>query len=278
MMVCPGEGVGWYNAENVMRMEDGNEHERILVRKLMELGYNIINQQKPIDDHPELKKRNITGHIEFQFRDGAKLKLCEIKSMTTHTEGSIDGPEDIDRFWYYRPYIDQVQMYMFGLEASEITFFIKNKDTSQPTIFDIPIDMARVKANLEKADLINSCIKAKEPPPRQKWCEECAKCSFVQHCLPDIKGDGKLMSMEPADASVIELLQRKNELSESYKEYGEINKLLKEYWKIRLGDDDYKLIFMGDWKFEIKRQNRKGFKANPFSYASAKVEKIGGDK
>jgi hypothetical protein len=198
--------------------------------------------------------------------------------MTTHTEGSIDGPEDIDRFWYYRPYIDQVQMYMFGLEVSEITFFIKNKDTSQPTIFDIPIDMARVNANLEKADLINSCVKAKEPPPRQKWCEECAGCSFLQHCLPDIRGDGKLISLEQPEAGVIELLERKNELSESYKEYEKINKLLKEYWKSRLGDDDYKLILMGDWKFEIKRVNRKGYEVKPFSFASAKAEKVRGDQ
>lgn len=277
-MAKPEEGRGWYTPENVMRMEDGIEHERILIRKLMELGYNIINQQKPIDDHPELKKRNITGHVEFQFQDEKNLVPCEIKSMTTHTEGSINGPEDIDRFWYYRPYIDQVQMYMFGLEVSEITFFIKNKDTSQPTIFDVQIDMDRVNLNLTKADLINECIVAKQPPERQKWCEECTGCSFVQYCLPDIKSDGKLISLEPPESGVIELLKRKNELSKVHKEYEQINKLLKEYWKSRLGNDEFKTIIMGNWKFEIKRVNRKGYIVDPFSYASAKVERIGDDQ
>jgi hypothetical protein len=276
-MVEPQEGRGWYTPEVVMRLEDGNEHERILIRKLMELGYNIINQQWPIDDHPDLKKRNITGHIEFQFQDGEELRPCEIKSMTTHAEGSINGPDDFDQFWYYRPYIDQVQIYMFGLDAPEMPFFIKNKDNSQPTIFDVPIDMDRVKCNLDKADIINSSVKAKEPPPRQKWCEECAGCAFLQHCLPDIEGDGKLISLEPPEASVIELLERKKELSEAHKEHERVNKLLKEYWKSRLGNDEYKIIIMEDWKFEIKRVSRKGYEVKPFSFASAKVEKTGGE-
>jgi hypothetical protein len=275
-MAEPQEGRGWYTPENVMRMEDGNEHERILIRKLMELGYNIINQQRPIDDHPELKKRNITGHIEFQFQDGNELRPCEIKSMTTHAEGSINCPEDLEQFWYYRPYLDQVNIYLFGLEANLMPFFIKNKDNSQPTIFDVPICMERVKANLAKAILINESVKAKEPPPRQSWCEECAGCSFLQHCLPDIKGDGKLISVEPQAEGVIELLERKNQLSESHKEYEKVNKLLKEYWKSRLGNEEYKIILMGDWKIELKRQNRKGWSVAPFQYASAKVEKIGG--
>lgn len=277
-MAEPQEGIGWYTPAVVMRMDDGNEHEKILIRKLMELGYDIINQQRPIDDHPELKKRNITGHIEFQFRDGKELRPCEIKSMTTHAEGSINGPEDFEQFWYYRPYIDQAQMYMFGLNAPEMAYFIKNKDNSQPTIFDIMIDSERVDRNLDKADLINSCVKAKEPPPRQPWCEECAGCSFLQHCLPDIKGDGKLISMEPPEANVIELLERKNELSEAHKEYEKTNKLLKEYWKTRLGDDDYKLIIMDDWKFEIKRVRRKEYTVKASSYAKATVEKTGGSK
>lgn len=274
-MAEPQEGRGWYTPENVMRMEDGNEHERILVRKLMELGYKIINQQRPVDDHPELKKRNITGHIEFQFQDGKELRPCEIKSMTTHAEGSINGPEDFEQFWYYRHYLDQVNIYMFGLEANSMPFFIKNKDTSQPTIFDVPINLQRVKANLDKADLINESVKTKEPPPRQPWCEECTGCSFLQHCLPDIKGDGKLISVEPQEKGVIELLERKEEISEPHKEYENINKLLKSYWKERLGNDEFKILILGNWKIELKLAKRKGYEVKPFSFASAKVEKTG---
>lgn len=277
-MAEPAEGIGWYTPEVVMRLEDGNEHERILIRKLMELGYNIINQQKPVDNHPELKKRNITGHIEFQFIEKEEMVPCEIKSMTTHTEGSISGPEDIDRFWYYKPYLDQVNIYMFGLCVRSMPFFIKNKDNSQPTIFDVPIDMDRVKANLDKADLINASVKSKEPPPRQPWCEECAGCSFLQHCLPDIKGDGKLISIEEPESTVFDLLQRKKELSEAHKEHERVNNLLKEYWKSRLGLGDFKIIIMGNIKIVIKREKRDGYTVKPFSFASAKVEELGGNK
>jgi CRISPR/Cas system-associated exonuclease Cas4 (RecB family) len=278
MMVEPQEGIGWYSPEVVMRLKDGERHERWMVIDLQEMGFDIINQQRSIDDHPELKKRKITGHIEFQIRKEKELLPCEIKSMTTHSETSINSAADFDELWYYRHYPDQAQIYMYGLNAQSITYIIKNKDNSKPNIFDMPLDMERVRLNLDKADLINSCVKAKEPPPRQKWCEECAGCSFLQYCLPDIRGDGKLISLEQPEAGVIELLERKNELSESYKEYEKINKLLKEYWKSRLGNDDYKLILMGDWKFEIKRVNRKGYVVDPFSFASAKAEKVGGDQ
>lgn len=276
-MVEPWEGVGWYTPENVMKMKDGQRHEQWMVMDLINMGYDIIDQQKPIDNHPELRKRNISGHIEFQINENGKLKPCEIKSMTTYTETGINGLKDFDNFWYYRHYPDQVQIYLFGLNAQEMTYFVKNKDSSKPNMFDIKLDMDRVKKNLDKADLINSCVKAKEPPPRQPWCEECAGCSFLQHCLPDIKGDGGLISIEQPEASVIELLERKGELSEAHKEHERLNKLLKDYWKTRLGDEDFKLIIMGDWKFEIKRVNRKGFEVKPSSYASAKVENIGGE-
>lgn len=278
MMVNPQEGIGWYSPEVSMRLKDGERHERWMVIDLQEMGFDIINQQRPIDDHPELKKRNITGHVEFQIQKEKELLPCEIKSMTTHSETSINSAADFDDIWYYRHYPDQAQMYMYGLNAQSITYIIKNKDNSRPNIFDMPLDMERVRFNLDKADLINSCIKAKKPPPRQAWCEECAGCSFVQYCLPDVKGDGKLISLEPPESGIIELLERKNELSEAHKEHERIGKLLKEYWKSILGDDEFKIIIMGDWKIEITKQNRSGWVVDPFSFASAKVEKIGGNK
>jgi CRISPR/Cas system-associated exonuclease Cas4 (RecB family) len=271
--VSPGEAVGWYTPEVVMRLEDGNRHEKWMVIDLQEMNFDIINQQRPIDDHPELKKRNITGHIEFQIRTGKELRPCEIKSMTTHSENSINTVEDFDINWYYRHYPDQAQIYLFGLNAREMTYIIKNKNNSKPNMFDLPLDMDRVKYNLDKADLINSCVKAKEPPPRQSWCEECAGCAFLQHCLPDIKGDGKLISIEEPEASVIDLLERKAALSESHKEYERINKLLKEYWKSRLPEgQELQIIIMGTYKVEIKRVQRKENTVKASSYAKATVE------
>lgn len=271
-MVEPWEGIGWHSAEKEMIFKDGKEHEKIVVRELMELGFDIINQQRPVSIHPELSKRNITGHIEFQFQEpDGTLTPCEIKSMSTYGETAINEPADLDGFWYYKGYLDQVQIYLAGLDSPQMPYVIKNKNSSVPSMFDVYRDEDRIKYNFDKADMINMCVRQKEPPQRQKWCEECAGCSFLQHCLPDIKGDGKSISIEEPETTVIELLERNDCLSESYREYNRNNKLLKEYWKSRLPEgEDYKIIIMGNMKFELKRQYRKGHEVKPFDFVSCK--------
>lgn len=274
-MVEPREGIGWHTDEKEMAFDDGKEHEKIIIRKLNEMGFDIINQQRPISNHPELLKRNMTGHIEFQFREpDGSLTPCEIKSMSTYGETSINEPADLDDFWYYRGYLDQVQVYLAGLDSPQMPYVIKNKNSSVPSMFDIYRDEDRIKYNFDKADMINMCVRQKEPPQRQKWCEECAGCSFLQHCLPDIKGNGKLISIEEPELSILTLLEKKKMLSVAYKEYEKINELLKEYWKSRLPKgEDYKIIIMGNHKFELKRQYRKGYEVKPFDFVSCKEGK-----
>lgn len=274
-MVEPREGTGWHNAEKEMVFKDGKEHEKIIIRELSEIGFDIINQQRPVSNHPELLKRNITGHIEFQFQEpDGSLTPCEIKSMSTYGESSINEPADLDNYWYYKGYLDQVQMYLVGLDSSQMPYVIKNKNTSIPNIFDVYRDEDRIKYNFEKADMINICVRQKEPPPRQKWCEECAGCNFLQHCLPDIKGDGKMISIEEPEASIIEIIERKESLAAAHKEHEKCSKLLKQYWNSRLPEgEDFKIIIMGNRKFELKRQYRKGYEVKPFDFVSCKEEK-----
>jgi len=269
----PGMGIGWYTPEVCMRMEDGNEHEKIIVRQLMTDGVDIINQQRAVDDHPELKKRNITGHYEFQIRENEKLFPVEIKSMTTRSETGINGPEDLEEIWYYRPYLDQVQIYLFGTESDSMIFYIKNKDTSRPTMFDVPRDEPRIKGLLEKADLINDAVASGTPPPRQKWCEECTGCSFMAHCLPDIMAEGESFVVEEMPGDIIELIEKKGELATAYKEYEKCNKLLKEYWKTKLtATEELKTLLMGGYTIELKRQYRKGHTVKPFDFIAAKIK------
>lgn len=223
--------------------DEGNLHEKAVIRDLMDAGLDVIEQQRAFD-WPEYQ---ITGHIDLKIADNGKVVPIEIKSASPFSFQSINRIQDLydGKYHYLRKYPAQMTLYLLMDEKEEGMFIFKNKVTGELKEIPMTLDYALGESLLRKAEAINKhVVDGSLPEPREYDEQICGECPFVHICLPEVKRDALELETDP---ELEEKLNRYFELKPSKSEYDKLDKEIKakfkEQEKVMVGE----YLIMGKW-------------------------------
>lgn len=217
-----------FDDDLLWRFEAGKDQEKLLVRELIDLGYDVVGAQEVI----EIKNRSgetigrgkIDGKIDYH-----RIKIpFEIKSMNPMVFDQIDSIEDFQKKPYLRKYIRQLTMYLFGNNIEEGLLICTNC-LGLWKIFVVTLDYGLAEQILQRLERVHEHIKAKTQPDRIEFRDEiCGKCAFYQICLPDmIRTEMEVLN----DEDFLMNLEMREQTKESRAAYESADKKAKDFIK-----------------------------------------------
>jgi len=203
--------------------DEGNLHEKAVIQELQEMGFEIVEYQRSLQNDKPL----ITGHIDGILRWEGKDYPFDVKSISYDFD-SITSAEDLlysKKLWH-RSYVAQLQLYLYLCAREEIgCFILKNKMTGEIKPVWMQIDYDYVDSLLKRAERVYEAIEKKQPPAKINDFNVCGECAFRHICLPDIELGEGVTIME--DKTLEELLKRWWELKDAAKEFEKIDETIK---------------------------------------------------
>lgn len=256
--------------------ELGERVERDVIRMLIDAGYTVIEQQRPLDDFADVQ---ITGHVDGVIIEDGKAIPFDVKSMAPHIWDSIAfaGPDvyewnavapAFERRPWLKKYRAQIQLYALCKNAEYGVLICFNKSTGEIAQVNCPLDIDYCDTLLERAKVINKCVADGTLPERIPWdVDECGKCSFLHLCLPDRVGKDPIAFID--DTRIAQACLNRLRLQQWRDEWEEADKLVKEWakaqeWERALvvtdpADHSVFDVFFGSQSFEIlKKANARG--------------------
>ncbi len=250
--------------------DEGNEQEKIVIKTLMEAGFDIAEQQRSFVE----KKEKITGHIDLIMTHPKVLPdptPTEIKSISPFNFVKINTYSDIvnSKHYYVRNYAAQLQLYLYMTEYENGLFIFKNKSTGRMKFIQATIDLDYIDALFEKAKRVNAeCEKEVINHNDLEATDDisiCQGCAYRHICfkdrdfgtgvqlLDDTELEEKLVHLKKIEGVADEYKSLKEELSEQFKE------MIKD-------EDGTRFQYMlGDYVIDLSKQvqNRVDTKALP---------------
>jgi len=206
--------------------DEGNNQEKIVVRDLQDAGFEIYEQQRSF----EIKDLQITGHMDLKLKISGDETLypTEIKSMAPHIFQKVNQVLDFynKSYPWLQKYPPQLLLYMYASDEERGVWILKNKSTGALKEIWVDFDYDLVDEIFCKAQVINEHIENKTMPDRIEDLELCARCPFRHICLPE-RDFGKGIIIED-DETLTEMIDRLEDLKESYSEYISLNKKITE--------------------------------------------------
>jgi hypothetical protein len=264
---------------NLQRIfDEGNLHERAVMRELEDAGFKVVEQQRSF----EWKKFQLTGHIDGKIEIDGKLIPIDIKSCSPNIFPAIEksDPEEMlnSKYVWIRKYPAQILLYMImdGAEKGILLFKDKSSGKKCQKNFNLNDHLEYTESILKKLEIVNSYVEKEEIPDIEQ-SDECRRCDFAKtYCFPgqDYGPGFDFLSNEEKEAKLI----RWYETEEPYKEHKQLDKELKEDFK---GKD----TVIGDFMITSKEYERKSYKVPAeikeqyleiTKYFRTKIEKLGG--
>lgn len=224
--------------------EEGNTHERAVIRLLTSAGFSFEKSQTT-HDWPDLQA---SGHIDGYIKMNGESLPIEIKSSNQFTWEQLNTQADLkasDKIWVKNWY-GQLQLYLWMLEEPKMLLLLKNKQSGQLKQIEIEIDMDYSDQLAKKLEIVNKHVEAKTYPDRTSDRTVCQYCDFRHICLPDEESD-QISLVD--DVELYELLEQREQLKQASKDYEVVDKKLKEYWK-RTKEGTY--LVGGDFQVKLK--------------------------
>lgn len=244
--------------------DEGNLHEKAVLRLLEDSGFNITEQQRGF----EWKEYQITGHIDAKLITNGNVIPLEIKSSSSFVWESLSDIKDLynGKYHYLRKYPAQMTSYLLMDEKSEGLFIFKNKQTGELKEISMPIDYVLGAELLRKAEAINKHVAEDTLPDCIPWDEQiCGDCGYVHICLPEVDRDALQIQTDPELEAKIE---RWFELKPSKSEYDGLDKEI----KAQLKNQDK--IVIGDYMITGKMVQKKGFSVNASEYWKCNIKQM----
>jgi len=165
--------------------DEGNLHERAMLREIEEAGFELIEQQRTF----EWRKFQLSGRIDAKIKLDGKLIPLEIKSCSPNIFPSIKDSTTEEmihsRYIWVRRYPGQIMTYMLMDNKDEGIIIFKNKTTGEKCQKNFKLDYEYVESILRKLEIVNKHVEKKEVP-KVEMCEECKGCGFQKTiCFPD---------------------------------------------------------------------------------------------
>jgi len=264
---------------NLQRIfDEGNLHEKAVLRELEEAGFQVVEQQRSF----EWKKFQLTGHIDGKIKIDGKLIPIDIKSCSPNIFPTIEkaSPEEMltSKYTWIRKYPAQILLYMLmdGAEEGIILFKDKSSGRKCQKNFNLNDHLEYTESILKKLEIVNSYVEKGEIPDTEQ-SDECRRCDFAKTvCFPgqDYGPGFDIYSDEEIEAKLI----RREELKQYSKEYKELDKEIKDQFK-------GKNAVVGEFLIESKEYERKNYNVpdeikNQYleikNYFRTTIEKLGG--
>jgi CRISPR/Cas system-associated exonuclease Cas4 (RecB family) len=231
------------------RLEVGKDEERRVVRELLDLGFDVIQSQEPVEikgkDGVLIARGKIDGFIRYEKK---KIPL-EIKSMHPQAFAQINSLDDLQRKPWHRKYLRQIMAYMFGNDCEEGFLLITNC-LGQWKLIPVYLSLEDCEYLLQRLERIHENLTARKLSERIPYSEQiCDKCPFVQVCLPDVKHDG--MEIIFMNGELEEKLRRREELEPLAKEFLDLDEEVKLVAKTRNKD-----LLVGDYSIFLRKSQR----------------------
>lgn len=197
------------------RFEAGNLQEREGIKKLIDLGFEVVEQQVTF----ELVRRGggkevvLRGKTDGKIRWGQERVPFEVKSLHPNIYQQIDTIEDFQRWGWARRYPSQLEAYLVGHGAEWGFFLLTDCLGHWKTIrVDLDYDLAeRIWVYAEKVyEGVGAWRKDSTLPAYTKDISECARCEFFGGTCnpPSIEAGAALLS----DPDLINDLERREAL------------------------------------------------------------------
>lgn len=207
--------------------EAGKKEENNIIKMLLDLGFEVINQQNPINIKNRKGEIICTGRIDGKIvYKGLKIPY-EIKSMNDYSFQQLNTIEDFEKSPLHRKYIKQLQLYLIGNEIEVGMFIISN--FRQIKLIPVYLDYGLCEQITQQLESAWEFVKQKKyPDPITYNPKICDWCPWEFLCT-------KQVTNKPAELinnkELEELLERRFELEQSAKEYKELDERIKAPFK-----------------------------------------------
>lgn len=208
--------------------EAGKNEEARILRILSELGYEVIAQQNPIQiRHSKTGEIICTGKIDGKILVGRSAVPVELKSMNPNAFARINSVEDFAKNPFYRKYIKQMQLYLYG-NGEEAGLFIIS-DFRNIKVFLVYLDYGLCDQILKQLERAWDYVKAKKyPEPIAYRAEICDRCPFEFLCTKTTCNTGAaLLDNQEMEQDIARWL----ELKPLKAEFEALDKAIKEPFK-----------------------------------------------
>lgn len=213
---------------------EGNNQERVVLRDLLDAGFEVSQMQKAID-YPNL---NITGHVDLFIRWKGQMLLLEIKSMSPFIFDAVNSIQDFKKYSWTAKYLGQVCLYMLMSNEPIGLFLLKNKSNGEIKLIEFELDYEYAESLLKKAERVNAAVDARLSarkaidsaseesalPTRITYKEqECGDCRFKHLCCPDEHYQGfDFLDIPTLEKSIARALEIKPTQAEYNKIWDEV--------------------------------------------------------
>lgn len=230
------------------RFEKGKQEEEMLIRELMQLGFEVVETQVPLAKDM-MDTYRLSGKIDGKIKFMDRRIPFEVKSMSPYAFDKVASLDDIKNDLFMSRYYRQMQVYLMGHNEPAGVFFLTDC-LGHWTIIPVPLDYEESEQILKKVEEINRHVDAGTLPDRIEYDEKiCGFCPFSHICLPDVINEKKIQWKD--DPALERLLSRRAELEPGASEYDKVDKEIKE--RLR----EVPMAVVGDWMITGQWQTRK---------------------
>jgi hypothetical protein len=227
-----------FDANTLALFDAGKKEEMNINRMLLELGFEILKQQNPIEIKNRAGEIICSGRIDGMIKKDGKVIPYEIKSMNDYIFNSIKSADDFDKKPYLRKYTRQLQMYLHGFEIEGGLFILSN--FRQIKIIPIEWQAQACEEILQKLERCWEHYKAGTLPEPIEFDESiCGTCPFKHLCTVEHKYEGLEIIH---DTQLQDKLARLFQLKPLAKEYDQLDAELKAPFKA----NPIPQVFIGD--------------------------------
>lgn len=261
--------------------DEGNEQEKIVIKTLMDAGFEIAEQQRSFQE----KKENITGHIDLIMSHPEVMKdqrPTEIKSISPFSFTAINTYKDIvnSKHHYVRNYAAQLQMYLYMTEYENGLFIFKNKTSGRMKFILATIDYDLIDSLFKRAKEVNKISAQEKIDYPSLECTDdssiCQGCGYRHICFKDKEFGPGIQVVDDVEAE--EKIRRIKELEPSVSEHKELVSSVGDNFKAKAAETDDKKVqyLVGGYMIEISKQtqNRLDTKAIPLDVREKYTKEI----
>ncbi len=206
------------------RLEEGNEREWLVKKKLGDIGFELILSQKYYHLEDLRLRGKIDGIIPLPRPvQGYREAPAEIKSINPQWWDGIKSIDDIrnHRKWWFRGYASQLNAYLFAADYP-FGYFILDTFGKRPKIIPMERDEELWAHDSARIMQVNEyCEKKEYPAPIPYDPGICGMCDFAHLCQPL-----KATEFTEIPASEEEVLKEFLWLREFHEKYEEMKKTL----------------------------------------------------
>lgn len=206
----------------------GNQEERNIIRDLIDLGYNVMQQQTPFEIKDIEGNKICSGKVDGKIYFKKVVYPFEIKLMNDNVFNTIKSVEDLQKKPYHRKYLRQLQLYLYG-HNHEQGFFIISNGRGQWKLLPMALDYGLCETILQRVERVAKALKAKVIPEKIDYNNQlCDTCAFMHICLQDkLNTESKFID----NPELEDTLDRREFLKPLAKEYEELDDTIKSTFK-----------------------------------------------